>query len=551
MFVRVKKIGNYEYLYLVENAREGGRHVQRVVKALGRRDEVEASGLLDALVASAARHSRRSIVLSSFYRGELAELQRVSIGADLVFGRLWQSTGCRDVIAALLAERGFDFDVERAIYLTVLHRLMVSGSDRHASRWREALRIPGVENLTLDQVYKAMRWLGEDIAGSGPGAETRHTTDVIEEELYRHRQELFGEVSVAFFDTTSLYFEGAGGQTLGQLGPSKDYRPHLKQIILGMVLDGSDRPFASFLWPGNTADVTRLTPVVARLRTRFGINKVCVVADRGMISAATIAALEQQSIDYILGARERSSTEIRKTVLEDDGVAVPLLIPRQKGATELAIKDITVGGRRYVLCRNEEEAKKDAETRVAIIASLKSKLAQGDKALVGNKGYRRFLATPGDEHFTIDPARVAEDERFDGVFVLRTNSKMSALQVALRYRNLMAVEDAFKTAKALLATRPIFHKTDAAIRGHVFCSFLAVLLRKELFDRLAAHGSKQLEWQHIVDDLMDLSEVEVEQDGRRARLRTAPGPTIDPICRALGTALPPVFQELPPIAIQP
>ena len=332
MFVRVKKIGNYEYLYLVENAREGGRHVQRVVKALGRRDEVEASGLLDALVASAARHSRRSIVLSSFYRGELAELQRASIGADLVFGRLWQSTGYRDVIAALLAERGFDFDVERAIYLTVLHRLMVSGSDRHASRWREALRIPGVENLTLDQVYKAMRWLGEDIAGSGSGTEGRHTTDVIEEQLYRHRQELFGEVSVAFFDTTSLYFEGAGGQTLGHEGRSKDYRPHLKQIILGMVLDGSDRPFASFLWPGNPADVTRLAPVVERLRTRFGINKVCVVADRGMISAATIAALEQQNIDYILGARERSTTEIRKTVLEDDGVAVPLLIPRQKGA---------------------------------------------------------------------------------------------------------------------------------------------------------------------------------------------------------------------------
>jgi len=443
------------------------------------------------------------------------------------------------------------FDVERAIYLTVLHRLMVSGSDRHASRWREALRIPGVENLTLDQVYKAMRWLGEDIAGSGPGTEGRHTTDVIEEQLYRHRQELFGEVSVAFFDTTSLYFEGAGGQTLGHEGRSKDYRPHLKQIILGMVLDGSDRPFASFLWPGNTADVTRLAPVVERLRTRFGINKVCVVADRGMISAATIAALEQQNIDYILGARERSTTEIRKTVLEDDGVAVPLLIPRQKGATELAIKDITVGGRRYVLCRNEEEAKKDAEARVAIIASLERKLVQGDKALVGNKGYRRFLATPGDEHFTIDPARVAEDERFDGVFVLRTNTKMSALQVALRYRNLMAVEDAFKTAKALLATRPIFHKTDAAIRGHVFCSFLAVVLRKELFDRLAAHGSKQLEWQHIVDDLMDLSEVEVEQDTRRARLRTAPRPTIDPICRALGIALPPVFQELPPIAIQP
>jgi hypothetical protein len=129
------------------------------------------------------------------------------------------------------------------------------------------------------------------------------------------------------------------------------------------------------------------------------------------------------------------------------------------------------------------------------------------------------------------------------VFVLRTNTSMSALQVVLRYRNLLAVENTFKTAKALLATRPIFHKTDATIRGQVFCSFLATVLRTELFEQLAARDNAQLEWRHIVDDESDLSEVEVEQDGRRARLRTAPGPTIDAICRALGIALPPVFRR--------
>ena len=146
MFIRVKKIGPYEYLYLVENAREGGRHVQRVIKALGRRDEVENSDMLDGLIASAARHSRRSIVLSSFYRGELPELRRLSIGPDLVFGRLWQETGCADVLHHLLGERQFGFDVERAIYLTVLHRLMVSGSDRHAHDWHQRLRIQGADD---------------------------------------------------------------------------------------------------------------------------------------------------------------------------------------------------------------------------------------------------------------------------------------------------------------------------------------------------------------------------------------------------------------------
>jgi hypothetical protein len=545
MFVRVKKIGPYEYLYLVENVREGGRHVQRVIKALGRRDEIEDSDLLDGLIASAARHSRRSIVLSSFYRGELAELRRRSIGPDLVFGRLWAETGCRDVLRRHAGERRFGFDVERAIYLTVLHRLMVSGSDRHASTWQQGVHIPGADTLTLDHAYKAMAWLGEAIAAK-QGDPARSRTEVIEEALYHHRKSLFGELSVAFFDTTSLYFEGKGGATLGQRGYSKDFRPQLHQVVLGIVLDENDRPIASFLWPGNSADVTSLLPVVERLRSRFGVRRACMVADRGMISAATIAALEAQGIDYILGARERTLREIRETVLEDDGVAVPLVIPRQKGETDLTVKNVEVAGRRYVVCRNEEEARKDAETRTALIAGLERKLAQGDKALVANAGYRRFLAAPTGKGFAIDPDRVAADAQFDGLFVLRTNMKLSALAVVLRYRNLLAVEQSFLAAKTLLATRPVFHRTDAAIRGHISCTFLALLLRKELLDRLAVRHAPVPEWQHIIDDLLDLSAVDIEQDGRRARLRTAPRPSIDPICRALGLALPPIFQEIPP-----
>jgi hypothetical protein len=543
MFVRVKKIGGYEYLYLVENVREGGRHVQRVIKSLGRRDDVEDSGLLDGLIASAARHSRRSIVLSSFYRGELAEIRRRSLGPDLVFGHLWQETGCQAVLRRHLAGRRFGFDVERAVYLTVVHRLVVSGSDRHASTWQQTLDIPGAKDLLLDHAYKAMAWLGEAIDGEDSG-QARHCTDAIEEALYEHRKSLFGAISVAFFDTTSLYFEGDGG-TLGHPGHSKDFRPQLDQVVLGIVLDEQDRPIASFLWPGNTADVTTLLPVVERLRSRFGVDRACIVADRGMISAETIAALEARKIDYILGARERSSKEVRETVLHDDGAAVPLTIPRQKGETDLTVKEVKVEGRRYIVCRNEEEARKDAETRATVLAGLQRKLAGGAKGLVGNKGFRRFLAAPGDNGFAIDPAKVEADAQFDGIFVLRTSLAMSALAVVLRYRNLLTVEQSFLAAKTLLATRPVFHRTDAAIRGHVFCTFLALVLRRELLDRLVARGGAVPEWQCIIDDLLDLSAVEVEQDGRRALLRTAPRPSIDPICRALGLTLPPVFQEVP------
>ena len=129
---------------------------------------------------------------------------------------------------------------------------------------------------------------------------------MIEERLFAHRRDLLTRLDLVFMDTTSLYFEGAGGQTLGEHGYSKDHRPDLRQMILAVLLDGDGRPVCSEMWPGNTADVTTLIPVIDRLRRRFAIARVCAVADRGMISAETVAELEARRLLYILGVRERS-----------------------------------------------------------------------------------------------------------------------------------------------------------------------------------------------------------------------------------------------------
>lgn len=164
------------------------------------------------------------------------------------------------------------------------------------------------------------------------------------------------------------------------------------------------------------------------------------------------------------------------------------MIPRQgRPDTALEAKAVTLGKRRYIVCRNRAEAEKNAAEREAIVANLRQALRRGDKALVGNAGYRRFLKPP-EVGFAIDEARVAEDARFDGIFVLRTNTTLDPLQAMLRYRELQGVEQLFRSAKSLLATRPIFHKRDATIGGHVFCSFLALVLQKELADRCAARG---------------------------------------------------------------
>jgi hypothetical protein len=547
MFARDKRIGPYTYVYLVENVREEGRTKQRIIANLGRKEVVVARGDLDRLARSVARLAQRSMVLS-VVEGEAppnAVCRR--IGPALLFERLWQEVGCRAVLEELAAQRQFEFAAERATFLTVLHRLFVSGSDRAAEKWRADYRIEGTEGLQLHHLYRAMAWLGEPLTDQAGASELapRCCKDVVEEELFARRRDLFAELSVVFMDTTSLSFEGQGGTELGRRGHSKDYRPDLNQMIVGLVIDQDGRPLCSELWPGNTADVTTLLPVVDRLRARFGVGRICVVADRGMISAQTIAALEERQLEYILGVRERSSAEVRSTVIDDQTPFVPLVVPRTSGdLTELEAKQVKIGDRRYIVCRNLTEARRDAEQRAAILDGLRAKLAQGDKALVGNSGFRRYLKTVSAEHFAIDEARVAEDARFDGLYVLRTNTKITPLQVMLRYRDLLRVEQLLRQAKAVLATRPIYHSSDMAIRGHVFCSFLALLLAKELEDRLRQQGVAA-EWGDILRDLDRLQQIQLEQDGKRFLLRTPTTGVAGKLFQAVGVALPPNIQEIP------
>jgi Transposase DDE domain len=543
MYFRKKTSGGRVYLQIAESRRVGGQVRQRVVTTLGRLDALQASGQLERLVRSGARFATRALVVTAAQDDPTAAVRR--IGPALVFERLWAETGCRAVIEELARERRHEFALERALFLTVLHRLMGGGSDLAADRWREDYRIAGVEALELHHLYRAMAWLGEALPEPEQDARTpfapRCTKDLVEERLFAHRRDLFSRLDLVFMDTTSLYFAGAAGQTLGRHGHSKDHRPDLRQMILAVLIDGDGRPVCSEMWPGNTADVTTLIPVIDRLRQRFAIGRICVVADRGMISAETVTALEERRLLYLLGTRERTDKVVREVVLADSAPCVPLTITRRGHEIDYEAKAVTVGDRRFILCRNHQEAERDAAARVAILANLERQLARGDKALVGNTGFRRFLKTEGHGHFAIDPAKAEQDARFDGVFVLRTNTDLDPLAAMLRYKQLWTVEATFRTAKHLLATRPIFHKVDETIRGHVFCSFLALVLKAELEQRIAALG-RDGSWSEIRADLDSLTETEIVHDGRRFLVRSAPRPAASLAVRAAGGALPPTVQ---------
>ena len=547
MFVRTQTNGSRTYLLIVDNERVDGKIKQRVLLRLGRLDELLASGKLDALIQSLGKFSEKLTLLGAHAAGQSVVTRSSRIGPGLIFQRLWEACSISQVLNALLKDRRFEFSVERAIFVTVLHRLFAPGSDRAAEKWKEDHSIEGAAGLSLHHLYRAMAWLGEELpkdqqTGATPFA-PRTIKDLIEEDLFARKRDLFSDLALVFFDTTSIYFEGEGGATIGQRGHSKDHRPDLKQMVVGIVLDQQGNPICSELWPGNTADVKSLVPIVERLKSRFGIDSVCIVADRGMISAATLAELEKRKWKYILGVRMRSSSEAKAVVARAGRYAE--VHPKSDDPDDpspLQGKQVWVeDARRYVVCLNVDQAKKDRLDREAVIASLNEALKAGDKSLVGNKGYRKFLRA-GGKQFTVDEDKINDEARYDGKWVLTTNTDLPTAEVALKYKQLWMVEEVFRSMKSILDTRPIFHRRDETIRGHVFCSFLALLLRKELEDRLAAKQWK-FEWGDILRDLDNLVEMEISINGKGYSFRGQTAGAAGKLFQACGVALPPTLRS--------
>lgn len=547
MFARVKKSGNNQYLQIVENTKIGGKVVQRVISTVGRLDRLQEKGEIEGLVRSLSRFSEKVLLVLSGKSEIDAETKK--IGPALIFERLWGELGIRKALQRALADRFFFFDVERAVFLTVLHRLFMCGSDRSCDKWRRDYRINGVETLSLHHLYRAMAFLGDEIEDQAQATpfSPRCTKDEIEEAMFAHNRNLFSSLDLVFLDTTSIYFESDGGEDLGKRGFSKDHRPDLKQMIVGVVLDNNGTPLCSEMWPGNTADVETILPVVERIRKRFQASGFCIVADRGMISRKTLDILNspENKIRYILGERMRNVKEVGEKVLTASGDYVEVY-PEGSSTSDpspLKVKEVTVEGRRYIVCLNSRQARKDALDRQSIIESLKERIQSGAKGMIGNKGYRRFVKMESGS-LSIDTDKVEEEAKYDGIWVLRTNTRLSAKNVALKYKQLWMVEHVFRDMKSVLDTRPVFHQRDETIRGHVFCSFLSLALRKELYRRLEAAGHCGLEWSDIKQDLEALQEVNIEENGRKLSIRTQCLGNCGKIFQAVGVAVPPTIRQV-------
>jgi len=507
MFLRSKRNVingvSYEYLQIVRSYREGGKVRQQVIANLGRREALAASGELDGLLRSLGRFSEKLRVVEAVRTSGLAARHSRQWGPALVFGRLWEKQGLPDLLAELAQDRKFEFPVERVGFALARQRLCCPVSDLAGSEWVKTVEAPELQSLALQHFYRTVAFL----AG---------VREELESKLFRRDLNLFNQtLDVVFLDTTSLYVYRDTETAWRKRGYFRDRRPHLPQWVLCVAVNASGWPIAWEIFPGNTADQKAMERIVDALRTRFHIGKVTVVADRGMISQDTIKLLterQQAPFDYVLGCRLRRQKEVSEEVLARGGRYQPV-------APNLEVKEVRVGERRYIVCRNPLEAQKDAAVREAILEKLKKKVEkQGPQALIGNRGYARFLKV-AQGSVTINEEAVKRDARLDGKFVLTTNTGLPAAEVAQTYKGLWRVERTFREQKSTLEVRPIYHQNDTNSIGHIVASFLALRLEVDVQHRLE---ERQIEvsWPDLMRDLKQVQSVHLELDGQRYQLRT-------------------------------
>jgi hypothetical protein len=421
----------------------------------------------------------------------------------LVFERLWASLGVPDLLHALAKDRRFQFDVERACFAMALQRLCSPGSDLQGSGWIETVEAPGFDRLALHHLYRTTGFLHD-------------VRQRLEQNLFLRDRDLFTQsLDVIFLDTTSVYVWRDKETQWRRRGYSRDRRGDLPQFVLCVVVDAKSWPIAWEIFPGNTADQVALHQVVSLLRERFHIGRVVVVADRGMISKDTVDFLTSHPtapFDYVLGCRMRRNKEVSEHVLGRAG-------RYQEVDANLAVQEVFVGSRRYVVCKNAIEARKDATAREALIDKLERTLGEhGPKAVVGNRGFSRFLKIQRGA-VTIDRKAIQADARLDGKFVLTTNTDLPTAEVATTYKSLWRVERTFREEKSTLEVRPIFHHRDDTSIGHIVACFLALRLEVDLQRRLDERGI-DVSWPDLMRDLAQVQAVTVELDGQRYRLRT-------------------------------
>jgi Transposase DDE domain len=547
--VRRSSDGEVGYLQLAHNEWDpvAKQSKVRVLYSFGREDQLDRAAIV-RLIGSLQRALEPDQALQTVAAPGLRFVESRPMGGAWALDGVWRALKIDRTLGQLLDGRRLDARAERVIFAMVANRALEPLSKLAASKWvTERAWIDGLAELDEDACYRAMDWLLE-------------VEDELAEQVYFETADLLNlEVDLLFFDTTSTYFErdepeqdvvDQDGNVIGPAfrvrGHSKDHRPDLPQVVIGMAVTRTGIPIRVWCWPGNSSDQELIRQVKDDLRA-WKLARVVWVGDRGFQSEENRRYMQRAGGHYIFGEKLRGNDKEANVALARQGryhtVAENLRVK------EVVIDDGTMRDR-FVICHNPEEARRDESVREQLLAQLKEAIASSDRLtaderlklhgqLSAKRGYKRFIRTTKSGLLRIDRAAVKAEEHLDGKFLLRTSDPTLTVEdIALGYKQLLEIERAWRDMKTTLDLRPIHHRKEDRIRAHVLLCWLALLLI-----RIAENQTADT-WRNLRDELERMHLGTFAGHAGTSRQRTELTAHQQAILRALSVQQPPLFLQL-------
>lgn len=487
-----------KYLYLMESRRVDGKPRHFMLVNLGRIDSDEGKEKLESLTEALLKASSKFEIFDAAknLQGDWSK----EFGPALVFKRLWEELGLGKVLTSELKDLKTQFETEQAVFNMVLNRLTEPGSKRQLCLWQD--NTYGINSFEEHQYYRAMDHLIEH-------------KDKIELGIFDSMRNLFNqEIDVCLFDTTTLVYYGDSEkhEKLLQRGFSKVKRGDLKQVVVGIIMSKDGVPLGHEVFSGNTNDVQCFKEIIEKVSEKFKIRKVVLVGDRGMISQKNIDHLESKKFEYILGYRMRTiSKEERHKIFSHADL--------KEVRKNLQFKELNYKGNRLFICFNPERAELDKNHREDILEKIRKRIRDGSiLSVISNKDYKRFLKIEGKKP-KLDDVKISQDEIYDGVYVLTSNTELKPEAIIDSYRDLWQVEQAFRQLKSEIEMGPIFHWKDRRIKAHIMICFLALILRNTFYKELKAI-SKDASYPEVINDLKQLQALGLKIKNKNVILRT-------------------------------
>jgi transposase len=498
MFVKKKKRGDKTYISLVESFRDNGQTKQRTISSLGCVEDFSPGQLyalaerLKALDTNKKKADRPGLHMDV---SSMTELARLNWGAPKIVQKLWDMFDLDSMMRRCSKDSRIKFDISEAVKSIVINRFTKPSSKLQV--FEQQKNYAGSKHMDLQCFYRCLDFLSD------------HKDDLEKMIFFKNRHLFNMKIDVVFFDVTTLYFESSNVNALREFGYSKDCKFNEVQVVVGLLIDCEGRPVGLDVHPGNTFEGKTLEKALEKLKKRFEIRRIVVVADRGINSKLNLKAIKDCGYDYIVGSRLRKMPKpIRLQALDLDSYKIlseVCLDEDSKGQKTDVIKMKVIDYLNTITTKTyadgaESKPKIKKETQQEkIILTWSSKRARKDEkdrqrlvhkaiAIVNNpslmkesRGAKKYIQQNTKEKITLRDDKIAEDAKWDGFYGIQTSSlTMTSEEIIAAYKNLWRIEESFRVLKFSLRVRPIFHWNPKRIKGHLMSCFLAFLLERTL-----------------------------------------------------------------------